>query len=183
MTTSSARPSSDDAEAEVAAAIRAGMKEKRAEEESEEAGEEEMEHQKKALAELSSMDDFDGLVRKLMKEGKSKEYATKIAGKVANEQQGKDSSFDSAEIARVICAEAAQRRKLYNRLVPVVGAFDHDEMTLPDMAAHALKQLNLPTSKNPVVALEFYLEGRVQSGVGAMDAASSAHFVKEYLAW
>lgn len=34
-------------------------------------------------------DSWDSLVAKLMKEGKSKEYATKIAGKVYKEQQGK----------------------------------------------------------------------------------------------
>lgn len=34
-------------------------------------------------------DSFDNLVAKLMKEGKSKEYATKIAGKVYEEQQAK----------------------------------------------------------------------------------------------
>ena len=34
-------------------------------------------------------DSWDGLVEKLVKEGKSREYATKIAGKVYREQQGK----------------------------------------------------------------------------------------------
>lgn len=41
------------------------------------------------LGPLKAKDSFNGLVKKLMKGGKSKSYATKIAGKVANEQRAK----------------------------------------------------------------------------------------------
>ena len=165
----------DTAVEEVRRAIEAGMREKQAEEESEEAGEEEMRHQRMALEHLAA-DDFNGFVRKLMKEGKSKEYATKIAGKVANEQK----AHDAAEVARLVTSVERNRRELAARLVPVIGAFDHSEMTLPQMAARALEQLQLPKAKDPVGALEFYLSGRAPAG--AARDSSDASFLDGYLA-
>lgn len=168
----------DSAIEEVRKALEAGMCEKEAEEASEEEGEKEMAHQKRALKELSAEvgDDFNGLVRKLMKKGKSKEYATKIAGKVANEQK----AHDAAEVARLVTSVERNRRELAARLVPVIGAFDHSEMTLPQMAARALEQLQLPRAKDPVSALEFYLSGRAPAG--AARDSSDASFLDGYLA-
>lgn len=84
------------------------------------------------------------------------------------------------EIARAVCAEEATRRKLYRQVAPIVGAFDHDEMSTREMAAHALEKLNLPKAKDPVAALQFYLHGQ-QPRAMAQDAYD-ASFLTEYLA-
>lgn len=102
-----------------------------------------------------------------------------IIGACERASRSKDSSFDAEEIARAVCAEDAKRRALYRQVVPIVGAFDHDEMSAREIAAHALEKLQLPKAKDPVMALEFYLAGS-QPRAMAHDA-DDAPFLTEYL--
>jgi len=70
-----------------------------------------------------------------------------------------------AENAKVIPAmrkEAALKHKLYDRLLPITGVFDHSEMTHEQMAAYGLKNLSLPESDDPVNSLEYALLARAQ---------------------
>jgi hypothetical protein len=86
----------------------------------------------------------------------------------------KGKGMDAAEVAKLVEAkvadvipsmrrEAAAKHKLYGRLSPVIGAFDHDEMTLVDMAAYGLQKLDAPKADNPVMALDYLLVGRGQA--------------------
>ncbi len=60
-------------------------------------------YQAKAAHEKASVgDSFNSLVGKLERGGKSKEYATKIAGKVANEQKGRDSGIKKTYIVKAL---------------------------------------------------------------------------------
>jgi hypothetical protein len=85
-------------------------------------------------------------------------------GKAKDSKRG---GMDAAEIANLVVPairrELASKQKLYQRLSPIVGAFDHDEMTLRDMAAYGLKKVGAPEARDPVTALDFYLAGRAQS--------------------
>src|SRR6185437_11271937 len=57
-------------------------------------------------------------------------------------------------------AVAAQR--LYQRVSPLIGAFDHDEMSTREMASYSLKKLGAPEVKDadPIAALDYFLAGR-----------------------
>jgi hypothetical protein len=88
--------------------------------------------------------------------------------------------MDAAEIARAVTAETVARKVMYRRIEPLIGAFDATEMSVIEMAAHALEKLHLPKAKDPVMALEFYLAGN-QPRAMACDA-DDASFLTEYLA-
>lgn len=122
------------------------------------------------------------------------------SGKKAGDSKG----MDAAEIAALVNTEVDKRvaaigpamRKeeaaksaLYGRLSPLIGAFDHAEMTHTEMAAYGLKKLGAPEAKEPVTALDFYLAGRSQApttsqrGAAHDSAASSiSSLVDKYLA-
>ncbi|MGA7537417.1 MAG: DUF2213 domain-containing protein [Steroidobacteraceae bacterium] len=202
-------------------------------------------------------DSFNSLVAELEKKGYSKEYATKVAGKVAAEKgmtghhdsqdskvkimsgtkvddstvkdaeektekeetkdakdgevkdpegkeypskkddlkggskdKAKDKGMDAAEIVALVRKETLAGQKLYQRLSPVIGAFDHDEMTHREMAAYGLKKLGRPESTDPVTALDSYLDGYVAASsrsrsesrpAHALDSASDDSFVGRYI--
>ena len=95
-------------------------------------------------------------------------------GKVKDRKPARDrkgGGMDAAEIASLVVPairkEIAAKQKLYQRLSPIVGAFDHDEMTLRDMAAYGLKKLGASEARDPVSALDYYLAGRGQAAVQA----------------
>jgi 8-oxo-dGTP pyrophosphatase MutT (NUDIX family) len=81
-----------------------------------------------------------------------------------------------AAIGPTLRREEAAKNTLYARLSPIVGAFDHAEMTLPAMASYGLKKLGVTAeAADPVTALDFYLTGRAQVAapqLQALDAAS-----------
>lgn len=77
--------------------------------------------------------------------------------------------MDAAQIARTVEQNLANKRKLYDRVSPLIGAFDHAEMSVEKMAKYACKHLGLKYEKGERVAkLNAYLDGR---GSAAMDAA------------
>jgi 8-oxo-dGTP pyrophosphatase MutT (NUDIX family) len=95
----------------------------------------------------------------------------------------KSSGMDAAEIARQVTAEIAIKSKLYNTLSKHIGAFDHAEMSLNDMAKYGLKKLGVDAPKESrVTFLNAYLQGKGEpSHAVAMDTASKGNFVKKYL--
>lgn len=68
-----------------------------------------------------------------------------------------------SEAARQIRQEEASRTQLYQRLAPIVGAFDAGEMSAAEIAAYGLKKLNLTVPSDDgskVAAINCWLAGR-----------------------
>jgi hypothetical protein len=80
--------------------------------------------------------------------------------------------------------DAKRKVELYDRISRHVGSFDHEGMSLKEMAAHAAKRLslNLAEGADPVSAIEGYLTGRTHaaSGASGMDGAVPS-FLDGYL--
>ncbi|HEX5461063.1 MAG TPA: hypothetical protein VFX20_13950 [Steroidobacteraceae bacterium] len=94
------------------------------------------------------------------------------------------------ETARELRKEEADRLRLYQRLSPIVGAFDASEMTSADIAVHGLKKLNLrvpPDKDDQVSAMNSWLDGRDSAANPggdrrhAMDSRGRRSAVAEYL--
>lgn len=72
---------------------------------------------------------------------------------------GKNAMGDSA-VRKSIYADMANKQKLYDRVSPIIGAFDHSLMSCDEMAAYAAKKLKLETPKGGAgIALDGYLKG------------------------
>lgn len=121
--------------------------------------------------------------------------ATEIAAIVRREiaAVGGGKSMDANELVKLAVAqvgpairkEEAAKASLYGRVSPIIGAFDHAEMTHTDMATYALDKMGAPKASDPVSALDFYLAGRAQvieapRARFAQDAAGD-DFVSKYL--
>jgi hypothetical protein len=66
----------------------------------------------------------------------------------------KKESMDSATVAKMIKAAQdetlktiARKNKLYDRVSPIIGAFDHSEMTLSDVEKYSAKKLELSVAE------------------------------------
>lgn len=88
-------------------------------------------------------------------------------------------AFDVAEIATAVRKEAVRHEMLAGRLSRTIGAIpDYHEMTLPQLARYGLEKLGIEPPADDadpsVVALEHFLQGRANSGMGGggMDSAS-----------
>jgi len=119
-----------------------------------------------------------------------------IATEVA--KQLKAGALDASDITRQVIAqvvpairkEEAAKSSLYGRLSPIVGAFDHSEMTHTDMASYGLQKLGAPKASDPVMALDYLLAGRAQAvqaqapryARSSAQDGSGASFVDSYLA-
>lgn len=93
-----------------------------------------------------------------------------------------------SQVRPQIRKEEAAKAALYGKVSPIVGAFDHSEMTHVDMATYALDKLGAPKAEDPVMALDFFLAGRTQSPAAvqqrdsALDAAPpEGSFLRKYL--
>jgi hypothetical protein len=96
------------------------------------------------------------------------------------------STPDTAALVLSIRKEEAAKGALYGRVSPLIGAFDHAEMSHVDMATYSLKKLGVTAAAaDPVTALDFYLTGRNQAAVPLRSAHDSAtggeSFVDKYL--
>ena len=91
--------------------------------------------------------------------------------------------MDAAAIARTVEANLAKKSKLYDQLSAHIGAFDHAEMTVSDMAKYGCKKLGLEAAKETrVVALEAFLKGKGVPSRAAMDSAvRKGNFVQRFL--
>lgn len=91
---------------------------------------------------------------------------------VAKDEALKAEGMDMAEVKRSVLKEIGERDSLYANLSKVVGAFDHAEMGLKDVAAYGVKKLGIECHKGSEVAtIKGYLAGAAKalSAVG-MDA-------------
>lgn len=98
-------------------------------------------------------------------------------------------AFDAAEIAREVQKQAVRHEQLAGRLSRTIGAIpDYHEMSLAQLALYGLEKLGIepPTDGDDpsVVALEYFLRGRANSGMGGgaggMDSAGDS-FVDRYI--
>jgi len=116
------------------------------------------------------------------KKGMDAAEITALVDRRVAEAAGKAATGATAEARR----DAVAAQKLYQKVSPIVGAFDHDEMTHTEMAAYALKKLGRPEFGDPVTALDCFLAGRASAPApthrGAHDSASGESFVTKYLA-
>jgi hypothetical protein len=106
---------------------------------------------------------------------------------------GAGKALDAAEIVKQVVAqtvpairkEEAAKASLYGRLSPIVGAFDHAEMTHADMAAYGLDKLGAQKASDPIMALDYLLAGRAQvtqpSYRASAQDSSGEDFVSTYL--
>lgn len=85
---------------------------------------------------------------------------------------------------KAVMSEVSKRDALAQKMRPIVGAFDHAEMTLQEVAAYGVKKLKLPAKAgHEVTAMESYLHAKTPpvAQAAAMDAAPTADFVTAYL--
>ena len=92
----------------------------------------------------------------LDEEVKEEEKAMDAEGEEKPEEK-KAEGMDAAEIKKAVMKEIAAKGNLYDKLSPVIGAFDHAEMSLDEMAAYGAKKLNLSVST--LDGVEGYLAG------------------------
>lgn len=132
---------------------------------------------------------------KAVRDAKKGMDAAEVVALVSKEVSAK--AMDAAQIAALVREEtkgvrrdAIAAQRLYQRLSPIIGAFDHDEMSIKDMAAYGLKKLGqtkAAETTDPMTALDCYLAalGTTTQTVAraAQDAAGSGEsFVDKYLA-
>lgn len=144
------------------------------------------------------------------KEGMDEEEKKKSMDKGHDEE--KEKGMDAAEVAKLNATlkatqdslddlkkngfkqyiqEVNQRDAMYKQLSPFVGAFDHQDMTLQEVAAKGVKDLEIPCQDGMEIAtLQAYLSGResapqeptfVLNGTG-QDGANQSSVLDSYLA-
>ena len=94
-----------------------------------------------------------------------------------------------SEAARQIRKEESARANLYNRLSPIVGAFDASEMSAADIAGTALRRLGLKVPHGDdakIEAANCWLAGRQRAAdiaTGRRSATDSAEgsFIDKYI--
>ena len=93
-------------------------------------------------------------------------------------------AMDAAEIARTVEKSMAAKAALYGKVSAHIGAFDHADMDIEQMAAYALDKLEVPAPQTGKVAfLDAYLLGKGAAPAAAMDAGEQkpASFLNKYL--
>jgi ADP-ribose pyrophosphatase YjhB (NUDIX family) len=120
------------------------------------------------------------------KPGETKDEEDPIVqgGQKKEEKEGqRGEGMDAAAIARTVEANMVMKSKLYNKLSPHIGAFDHADMDLDKMAKYGCKKLGLEVPKEArVVALEAFLKGKGNPTHVAMDSvARKGNFVQRFL--
>ncbi len=94
-------------------------------------------------------------------EGNGRASQGPAAGKhAAGDSRTRKPAMDAATLRKTIYKDMAEKQKLYDRVSPVIGAFDHSLMTCEEMAGYAAKKLKLTAPKGMAsVALDSYLSG------------------------
>jgi 8-oxo-dGTP pyrophosphatase MutT (NUDIX family) len=97
----------------------------------------------------------------------------------------KGSGMDAADIVRSVEQRMAAKRAMYESLSAHVGAFDHADMDVDQIAEYGVKKLDLtvPQGASKTMFLQAYLQGKgVPAQGAAMDAAPrSGNFVDRHL--
>lgn len=116
-------------------------------------------------------------------ENTSKEKATDEEAET-EEKEKKDEEGSGMDAAfKSVVSEINKRDALYTKLSKHIGAFDHAEMTVDEMARYGLKKLGLKAEKtNRVTFLNAYLLGKGEPST-AMDSftAKKGNFVERFL--
>ena len=88
-------------------------------------------------------------------------------------------AMDMKEVMR----EIAHRDRIADGVADIIGAFDHSEMTVQDVATYACDKLELPKDGDCVARIEGYIAARRKNAVPtvAEDAAESSDFITKYL--
>src|SRR6185503_8325830 len=110
------------------------------------------------------------------------------AGYDKEEDEDKDmkgSGMDAAQIAARVEKTIAEKAELYSKISAHVGAFDHKDMTIDQMAKYGCKKLGIQAPKEDrITFLKGYLQAKGTPRPGtAMDAMPSkkGNFVQRYL--
>lgn len=121
-------------------------------------------------------------------ESEEERHADEVeAGEKANEEERKERGMDMADVTQHVMDEFNRKSRLYEKLSPVVGAFDHAAMTEKTMADYGCKKLGLSFPANArVVGLHAFLDGAKSGQRPAAAAADHADshdgtFVHRYL--
>lgn len=97
--------------------------------------------------------------------------------------EGADSkAMDMKEVMRQI----AHRDRLADGVADVIGAFDHSEMTVEEVATYACDKLELPTDGDCVSRVEGFIAARKRNKTSSVTTATDAAeeestFIKDYL--
>lgn len=135
---------------------------------------------KQSEEEVDSEEEKDDTVYDDDEEKEDEEKMVKDEDPVEEKKDG----MDEAVIAKLIQKNIAKKSKLYEKLSAQVGAFDHSDMDLDQLAKYGCKKLSLEVEKESRVQfLEAYLLGKGASKTAVMDMATAkkGNFVQRYL--
>lgn len=108
-----------------------------------------------------------------------------VGGQKEEEKEGeRGQGMDAAAIANIVQKNIAKKGKIYEQLSAHIGAFDHAEMSVTELAKYGCKKLGLDAPKgSSVTFLEAYLIGKGAPAKAAMDSmtARSGNFVQRFL--
>jgi hypothetical protein len=108
-----------------------------------------------------------------------------VGGQKEEEKEGeRGHGMDAAAIAKSVEQSMAKKAKLYDKLSAHIGAFDHSEMDVSDMAKYGCKQLGIEAPKEGrVTFLEAFLMGKGAPASTGMDSAPvrKGNFVQRFL--
>lgn len=95
-----------------------------------------------------------------------------------DDDEKKEKGEDSAPTMKEMLAEYSKRENLYKAVEPIVGSFDHDEMTSVEVAKYAAEKMGIATVDGAEVAIvEAHIAGRAGGAKemrAAMDSSASA---------
>ena len=97
-----------------------------------------------------------------------------------DEDKPKDKGEDSAPTMKQMLAEFSKREELYRSVEPLVGSFDHAEMTACEVAKYAAGKLGLATVDGAEVAIvQAHIAGRADGAKNVRAALDSSAGAEE----
>lgn len=106
---------------------------------------------------------------------KAKEDAAPDEKEDPEKSKEKPAAMDAATIRKNVFREFSQREKLYKRLSPIVGAFDHSEFTLDELARYGVDKLGIKASKGQeTIVLSSYLDGLTRGSSQKVNIAADS---------
>ena len=97
-----------------------------------------------------------------------------------DEDNPKDKGEDSAPTMKQMLAEFSKREELYKSVEPLVGSFDHAEMTACEVAKYAVGKLGLATVDGAEVAIvQAHIAGRADGAKNVRAALDSSAGAEE----
>ena len=124
------------------------------------------------------------MTKKAEKKEDSEKAAKEGDAKDEDMERGKDGKGMDSSMKRVL-KEISQRDALAKKLAPHIGAFDHKEKTLAEVARYGVKRLGLDCKRgHEESALAGYLKAARVSSVAthAQDSKPSSNQIDAYLA-